>query len=60
MRITAAGMIIGWDFGAALTLASALGIDPPPVAEILPSIEAVMVRTLNEQRESSGLQRDDA
>ncbi len=53
MRITAAGAVVGWDFGAALAMASALGINPAPVAEILPSIEAVMVRALNEQREMS-------
>jgi hypothetical protein len=53
MRITAAGTIVGWDFGAALAIASALGIDPAPVAEILPSVEAVMVRMLNEQKEMS-------
>jgi len=34
-------------------MAAALGIDPAPVAEILPAIEAVMVRVLNEQREMS-------
>ena len=51
MRITAAGTIVGWDLGAAMAMASALGIDPAPVAEILPLIEAVMVRTLNEQRD---------
>jgi len=32
-------------------MAAALGINPAPVAEILPAIEAVMVRALNEQRE---------
>lgn len=53
MRISAAGTIVGWDFGAALSMASALGIDPAPVAEILPAIEAVMVQMLNEQREMS-------
>jgi len=51
MRITAAGTVVGWDFSAALAMARALGIDPAPVAEILPAIEAVMVRALNEQRE---------
>jgi len=51
MRITAAGSIIGWDMGAALALAAALGIDPAPVAELLPPIEAVMVKKLNEQME---------
>jgi len=34
-------------------MAAALGINPAPVAEILPAIEAVMVRVLNEQREMS-------
>lgn len=51
MRVTAAGTVVGWDFGAALAMASALGINPAPVAEILPALEAVMVRALNEQRE---------
>ena len=40
--------MIGWDLGAALALASALGIDPMAAAEFLPEIEAVMVRKLNE------------
>jgi hypothetical protein len=53
MRITAAGTVVGWDFSATLAMASALGIDPAPVAEILPAIEAVMVRALNEKREMS-------
>jgi len=34
-------------------MAAALGINPAPVAEILPAIEAVMVRVLNDQREMS-------
>jgi len=51
MRISPAGSIIGWDMGAALSLASALGIDLAPVAELLPPIEAVMVARLNEQME---------
>jgi len=49
MRITVAGTIVGWDMCAALAMASALGIDPAPVAEILPAIEAVMVKKINEQ-----------
>jgi hypothetical protein len=40
--------VIGWDMGAALALANALGIDPMAPAELLPEIEAVMVRRLNE------------
>ena len=42
------GAVIGWDMGAALSLATALGIDPMAAAELLPEIEAVMVRRLNE------------
>ena len=37
--------------GAALALAQALGINPLIAAELLPDIEAVMVRKLNEQME---------
>ena len=40
--------MIGWDLGAALALAVALGIEPIVAAELLPEIEAVMVRKLNE------------
>ena len=42
------GAVIGWDMGAALALAAALGIEPIAAAELLPEIEAVMVRRLNE------------
>ncbi|TDQ54505.1 hypothetical protein [Phaeovulum veldkampii] len=35
--------------GAALSLAQALGIAPLIAAELLPEIEAVMVRKVNEQ-----------
>jgi uncharacterized protein (DUF697 family) len=37
---------------AALALAAALGIPPLAVAELLPPIEAVMVRKLNEEARS--------
>ena len=37
--------------GAALSLVSALGINALIAAELLPEIEAVMVRKLNEQME---------
>lgn len=37
--------------GAALAIAQALGIDTMIAAELLPEIEAVMVRKLNEQME---------
>ena len=43
------GAVLGWDMGAALTLAQALGIDTLITAELLPEIEAVMVRKLTEQ-----------
>jgi len=45
--------VIGWDLGAALALATALGICPIAAAEILPAIEAVMVRKTNEQMEQN-------
>jgi hypothetical protein len=59
MRITAAGGIIGWDMGAALALASALGINTLAVAELLPAIEAVMVKKLNARVPSGDLERND-
>ena len=43
------GAVLGWDMGAALALAQALGIAPLITAELLPEIEAVMLRKLNEQ-----------
>jgi pimeloyl-ACP methyl ester carboxylesterase len=43
------GAVIGWDMGAALAMAAALGIDTLVAAELLPEIEAVMVRKLNEE-----------
>lgn len=43
------GAVLGWDIGAALAMASALGVDTLIAAELLPEIEAVMVRKLNEQ-----------
>ena len=42
------GAVLGWDMGAALAMARALGIDALIAAELLPEIEAVMVRKLNE------------
>jgi hypothetical protein len=45
------GAVLGWDMGAALAMAGALGIDTLIAAELLPEIEAVMVRKLNEQME---------
>lgn len=45
----APGAVLGWDMGAALATAQALGINTLIVAELLPEIEAVMVRKVNEQ-----------
>ena len=45
------GAVLGWDMTAALAMASAMGIAPRAVVELLPVIEAVMVRKLNEERE---------
>ena len=44
--------VIGWDMGAALQLGAALGISPIAIAELLPPIEAVMVRKINEEMHS--------
>ena len=43
------GAVLGWDLGAGMALAQALGVDPLIAAEILPEIEAVVVRRLNER-----------
>ena len=43
------GAVIGWDMGAAFAMAQALGVNNLIVAELLPEIEAVMVRKLNER-----------
>jgi len=42
------GAALGWDMGAALQLGAALGLSPLIIAELLPPIEAVMVRKINE------------
>jgi hypothetical protein len=42
-------VVIGWDMGAALALGAALGISSLAIAELLPALEAVMVRRANEQ-----------
>ena len=43
------GVVLGWDMSSALAMAEALGIDPRATAELLPVIEAVMARHLNDQ-----------
>jgi hypothetical protein len=50
------GAVLGWDTGAALQLGAALGLSPLIIAELLPPIEAVMVRKINEQTGSGGLE----
>ena len=45
----APGAVLGWDMGAALVMAQAIGINTLIAAELLPEIEAVMVRKVNEQ-----------
>lgn len=53
----APGAVIGWDMGAAITLGVALGVPAAAIAELLPGIEAVMVRKLNEQVDKAGSTR---
>ena len=48
------GAVIGWDMSAALALGDALGVPPAAAAELLPVIEAVMVRKLNEELAGNG------
>lgn len=41
--------ILGWDMGAALAMARALGVNGLAAMEMLPGIEAVMVKRVNER-----------
>jgi len=43
------GAAFGWDMGAALAMARALGVNPLVAAELLPAIEAVAIRKINEE-----------
>ena len=43
------GAVLGLDMNAALAMAEALGLDTLICAELLPDIEAMMVRGLNAQ-----------
>jgi len=52
MRI-AGRSVTGWDMSAALHLGAALGVSPKVLAEMLPPVEAVMVRKINQQIEVS-------
>jgi len=50
------GAVLGWDMTAALQLGAALGLSSLVIAELLPPIEAVMVRKINETLQAgSGL-----
>lgn len=48
MRV-AGKAVVGWDMSAAMAMASALGLNPMVAAELLPELEAVMVRRINEK-----------
>ena len=43
--------VLGWDLAAALQLGAALGLSTLIIAELLPPIEAVMVRKTNQEIE---------
>lgn len=43
------GGVLGWDMGAVLAMADAAGVDRRAAVELLPVIEAAMVRALNVQ-----------
>ena len=45
------GAVLGWDMAATLQLGVALGLSPLIIAELLPPIEAVMVRKTNQEIE---------
>jgi hypothetical protein len=47
------GAVLGLDMTAALAVAGALGVDTRICAELLPDIEAVMVRAINQQIRSA-------
>jgi hypothetical protein len=48
MRV-AGKAVIGWEMGSVMALAHALGVNPMVAAELLPELEAVMVRRINEK-----------
>ena len=45
------GAVLGWDMAAAMQIGVALGLSPLIIAELLPPIEAVMVRKTNQEIE---------
>jgi predicted O-methyltransferase YrrM len=56
MRV-AGSTVIGWDMGAVLQLGAALGVSTIAMGELLPPIEAVMVRKVNEEMRSRSAER---
>lgn len=48
MRV-AGKAVLGWEMGTALSLSQALGLNSMVAAELLPELEAVMVRRINEK-----------
>ena len=53
----AGSTVIGWDMAAALQLGTALGVSSPVMGELLPPIEAVMVRKVHEEMRSRSAER---
>lgn len=47
------GRVVGWDLNAGLALADALGVPPFLAAEILPEIEVIACRKINEMLENA-------
>ena len=43
------GAVIGWDLGAGMALAAALGVPVRLAAECLPELEAIAVRRINDR-----------
>jgi hypothetical protein len=43
------GAVLGWDMGAGMAMAAALGVPLRLAAECLPELEAIAVRRLNER-----------
>jgi hypothetical protein len=53
------GGVVGLDLGAALATAAALGVDPLWAAEILPALEPVFVKSVNDRLEAARETRGD-
>ncbi len=48
------GAVLGWDLGAGLAMAAALGVPAIVAAELLPEIEAIAVGRINERVSRDG------